>query len=370
MPAEINRVSCPNCASKSVKKSGVRQNRLQSFQRYFCGQCKKTFTLSGEGNAKTYPLRVILGCVSFYNIGHSQAETAGLLNRRFHAEPSQKTISNWIHEYEPVCTFAKLRAGAVRLFGPKEIIESHEFMHNNLPYKFMVHRAKMELLFRDERYNNKFSDITRLEKPLKQYFAKITSKEFPRHIFAPKEEEEKLDRSSQVRYETLPFVKKGKNNLANRLCGLALNLAKSNKERHGAVQEFMLTNDSSTVACEVPVYLTNDDIAYFRQRGFEMPFPEEQKTPITGHIDVVQVRNGQVHILDYKPEAQKINAVNQLTTYALALASRTKLMVKDFLCAWFDDQNYYEFAPLHAVYRKRERQTPEARALAMPSSLP
>lgn len=356
MPAEINIVSCPNCASGNVKKSGVRGNRLQSFQRYFCGQCKKTFTLSGDGVAKTYPLRVILNAVSLYNKGHSQAETAELLGRRFHAKPSQKTISNWLGEYGTICTFGKLRGKAIKLFSPKEIIEAHEFMHNNLPYKFQVHRAKMELLFKDGRYNNGFSDITRLEKPLKEYFAKIRGEKFPHHIFAPKsEEQEKLDRSSQIGFETLPFVRKSKNNLANRLCGLALNLARSNRERHGAVQDFMLTNDSSTVACEVPVYLTNDDIAYFRARGFEMPFPQEQKTPITGHIDVVQVRNGQIRILDYKPEAEKINAVNQLTTYALALASRTKLMVRDFRCAWFDEENYYEFAPLHAVYEKREK---------------
>ncbi len=362
MPAEINGISCPNCASGNVKKSGVRGNRLQSFQRYFCRECKKTFTLSGDGGGKTFPLRVVLNAVSLYNKGHSQAQTAELLGRRFHAKPSQKTISNWLGEYGGVCTFAKLRAGAVELFEPKEIMEVHEFMHNNLPYRFMVHRAKMELLFRDTRYNNKFSDIGRLEKPLKGYFAKIPTQKFPHHIFAPKGEEEKLERSSQIGFETLPFVKKSKNNLANKLCGLALNLARSNRERHGVVQEFMLTNDSSTVACEVPVYLTNDDIAYFNGRGFVMPFPVSQKTPITGHIDVVQVRNGQIHILDYKPEAGKVNAVNQLTTYALALASRTKLMVRDFRCAWFDDQNYYEFAPLHAVYEKREKQAPAVTA--------
>jgi hypothetical protein len=28
---------------------------------------------------------------------------------------------------------------------------------------------------------------------------------------------------------------------------------------------------------------------------------------------------------------------------ALALASRTKLAVKDFKCVWFDEKNYFEF---------------------------
>jgi len=37
---------------------------------------------------------------------------------------------------------------------------------------------------------------------------------------------------------------------------------------------------------------------------------------------------------------------------AAALASRTKLAVKRFKCAWFDDKHYYGFFPLHAVYRR------------------
>jgi ATP-dependent exoDNAse (exonuclease V) beta subunit len=100
--------------------------------------------------------------------------------------------------------------------------------------------------------------------------------------------------------------------------------------------------------------LTNDDIVYFRKRGFILEF-NNYKTPITGHIDILQIRNGLIHILDYKPDADKTEAVQQLTLYALALASRTKLALKDFKAAWFDENNYYEFFPLHAVYPKKEK---------------
>jgi len=40
---------------------------------------------------------------------------------------------------------------------------------------------------------------------------------------------------------------------------------------------------------------------------------------------------------------------NQLPAYALALASRTGLAVRDFKCAWFDGRECFEFFPLHAV---------------------
>ncbi|MEK6827874.1 MAG: hypothetical protein AABX78_00845, partial [Nanoarchaeota archaeon] len=67
----------------------------------------------------------------------------------------------------------------------------------------------------------------------------------------------------------------------------------------------------------------------------------------------LQIRNGSIIILDYKPNANKAEAAQQLTLYALALASRTKLALRDFKCAWFDESNYFEFFPLHAVYEKR-----------------
>ena len=82
-----------------------------------------------------------------------------------------------------------------------------------------------------------------------------------------------------------------------------------------------------------------------------MTLPESSK-PITGHIDVVQMRNGLIHLLDYKPNARQIDPVNQLVVYALAFASRTRLPVKVFKCAWFDEKDYFEFFPLQAVKAK------------------
>ena len=72
---------------------------------------------------------------------------------------------------------------------------------------------------------------------------------------------------------------------------------------------------------------------------------------LTGHIDFVQVRNGAVHLLDYKPNAKNEKPIEQLTLYALALSRLTGLSLYDFKCAWFDEENYYEFFPLHVVYK-------------------
>lgn len=64
----------------------------------------------------------------------------------------------------------------------------------------------------------------------------------------------------------------------------------------------MLVNDSVTVAVEIPIYLTATDLAYYRHHGFDLNFDAEV---VTGHIDFLQIRNGWLHILDYKPGARK-----------------------------------------------------------------
>ncbi len=67
---------------------------------------------------------------------------------------------------------------------------------------------------------------------------------------------------------------------------------------------------------------------------------------ITGHIDFLQVRNGAVHILDYKPDARTNKPIAQLAIYALALTRLVPgLKLFDIKCAWFNEEEYCEFFP-------------------------
>src|SRR3972149_9302911 len=83
----------------------------------------------------------------------------------------------------------------------------------------------------------------------------------------------------------------------------------------------MLTNDSVTVAVEIPIWLTENDItALEKQHGIELvPQVGAAERSITGHIDFLQVRNGAVHILDYKPDARTNKPIAQPAIYALPL---------------------------------------------------
>ena len=75
---------------------------------------------------------------------------------------------------------------------------------------------------------------------------------------------------------------------------------------------------------------------------------------LTGHIDLLQVRNGQIHILDYKPNAEKERPIEQLTLYAMALSRLTGLRLYEFKCAWFDEKDYFEFYPLHILHKPKK----------------
>ena len=104
----------------------------------------------------------------------------------------------------------------------------------------------------------------------------------------------------------------------------------------------MLANDSVTVAIEVPIWLTATDIkALEAEHGVSLGAGNS----ITGHIDFVQVRNGAVHILDYKPDARTNKPIAQLTVYALALSRLTGIKLFDIKCAWFNENEYCEFFP-------------------------
>lgn len=339
MPKQIN---CKNCNSINIVKRGFAKNKLQNLQKYQCKNCNSIFTLE-QTKGRTYPLKVVLNAISTYNLGNSLEKTSETINKKYSLTIAAKTISNWLNQYKHICAFSRLRRQALKHCNPKNIIHKKPLSHIQ-PYAFKYHKAKLDILTNE---NPKFNS-------LKSYLEKINSKEFPHHIFTyNKSNNLDSQRASQLKFSHLKISLLEKQNQANELAKLALNLSSSNKERHQAVQDFFLINDSTTIAAEVPVYLTNWDAGYYRnQNGFNFPLSDCQ-TPITGHIDILQIRKGLMHILDYKPEAQKQNPTEQLTIYALALSRKLNLPIKDFKAAWFDENSYFEFFPLHVVYAKK-----------------
>ena len=335
-------IACPGCHSPKIRKKGLKKNKSGNLQKYQCRQCARFFTLKKSPHA--YPMWSVLKALSLYSQGYSLSQVSQVLAKIQKKPVPPSTVSAWLKKYDALLTYRKLRKEALHLYKPKDVLFTRPLQHRQV-YHFKYHKAKLRLL---PRLNPLIPG--RVFTQLTNYLQKIPTPAFPHHIFGGLRGEEK--RSSQLRFKTLEFLRRETTNQANRLAELALQSVTSNYQRHYALQEFMLLNDTSTVAVEIPVYLTKHDVGYFLERNFRLPL-EGQATPITGHIDILQVRNNLLHVLDYKPEAAKVNPVPQLTLYALALASRLQIPVRQLKVAWFDDKDYFEFFPLHAVYGRR-----------------
>ena len=95
------------------------------------------------------------------------------------------------------------------------------------------------------------------------------------------------------------------------------------------------------MAIEVPVYLQPNELTKQEQATYGLNL----NAPLSGHIDILQVRFNKIHILDYKSDAKHSDklAADQIFLYTLALSKRTKIPLKKFICAYFDDKNYFQF---------------------------
>jgi hypothetical protein len=197
--------------------------------------------------------------------------------RRFRANVPHSTIHSWIRQFTPICTFAKLRSRYSP--DPDEVIHSRLFTHKQ-QYKFAFHRLKTNIFCK------------RLLPQLRRYLWWVTDN-CPNHLF----QESSSARCSDANLPalTLQLVRKDTN--AIELARLALILCKRNRDRHETIQNFMLANDSATIAVEIPVFLHPHEARDLQLAG-----------ALTGHIDVLQVRGNRVWILDYKPEARKESA--------------------------------------------------------------
>ena len=340
---------CPYCLSTDFVKRGLRKNKNQTVQLYLCRNfgCGRTFTAQ-DIKGKHFPLHIIIESMSYYNLGFSLEQTCGIIKKKFGVAPEAATLSDWLNEYKSLCRYERLRPYAIKMCPPKDTIEVVTMAHRQL-YRFRYHRPKTILMLEEFKNHNLA--------PLKEYLDNISS-ETPHQYFQDGE------RMSEIRskFDKADMVVRSKTNFANRLADFVLQSVPENKQRHEELQRFMIANDSCTVATEVPVYIRREDIEHM-ENVLKFKILEEgdlieikgdknlRKMPklLTGHIDFIQIRNGQVHLLDYKPNASKEKPIEQLTWYALAMSRLTGLRIFNFVCAWFDEKDYYQFYPLHVV---------------------
>jgi ATP-dependent exoDNAse (exonuclease V) beta subunit len=329
-----------------ITRKGVRKKKLEIVQLWRCSACKRTFTPGPQAlRNKTYPLRIVLQALTFYDLGYSLPETAKRLKSKTGRAISPSTIATWIGAHKAHTTFRRLRAEAKSIYPPVQTIRSIKLYHRQI-YAFAYHRSKLTLLYRNAQHR-RFT-------PLAEFLQSVPTS-CPHDLF--RRDDDPKARASQAQpafADISKLIITRKENTATETAALIIPAVGNNKLRHETLQNFMLANDSCTVAVEIPIWLTEDEITELETRyAIELaPRIGDAARSITGHIDFLQVRNDAVHILDYKPDARTNKPVAQLAIYALALTIRVPgLKLFDIKCAWFNEEEYNEFFP-RTLFRK------------------
>jgi len=344
---------CPHCNSAKIFRKGSRAKKLENVPLYYCRACYRRFTPGPRAlRGKTYPVGEILEALTAYNRGYSLEEVSRRLSSRYGHDISPSTISRWLSTHAGITTYRRLRARGLGLFAPPQIIRIIKLYHAQV-YEFGYHRAKLAFL-RQGTLDDRRAGDTRFA-PLADFLERVP-RICPHELF----KRDDGPRASALSHDFLildRLVVTEKTNTATDAAAVIIPSVGSNRDRHPKLQRYMLANDSVTIAVEIPIWLGEDDVAALEEKYRITLVPKEPIDPanaggghkprfITGHIDFLQVRNGAIHILDYKPDARTNKPFAQLTIYALALTRLVPgLKLFDIKCAWFNENCYNEFFP-------------------------
>lgn len=347
---------CPYCNSLRLIKKGTRQKKLERIPLLRCRACGRTFAPGPRAvRNKTYPVNEILEALTLYDRGNTLEETAAKISSRHGHAVAPSTISRWLSQHPSLTTYHRLRDRGRRLFTPTQVIRSHKLYHRQV-YEFAYHRAKLAFLrdgsLDEKRAGTRFS--TARFAALADFLESVPTA-CPHDLFRRDEAARGSQLDPAFLHDGPGRIVMSRRNAATETAALVLPTVGTNYERHPKLQKFMLANDSVTVAVEVPIWLAERDIVAIERRWGVTLAPRTGSEPrvITGHIDFLQVRNGAIHILDYKPDARTNKPFAQLTIYALALSHLTGIPLFDFKCAWFNETDYCEFFPRTILARSR-----------------
>lgn len=341
-------LKCPYCKGTDFVKAGFRKKKFEKVQLFYCKHCHKKFTPLIT-KSKTYPISIILKSLILYSQFLEPEEISERINQEHGLKINPATIFSWIKEYQRFTPFQRMRGYLKEKMKNNKIdlmdmVVEQRLFHKQI-YDFKYHRWKTEILLQEDFKNYKLRAV-------RDYLELIVA-ECPHQTF--KESDLRASEFKNIfNLDGVRFVKK--KNRANEMANFVMQAIANNKERHLWLEDFVLFCDSTSIATEVPVLLEKDDIDHFQTMlNFNVPLKLKEGEVITGHIDILQLRNGTIHILDFKPNVNRAKPIHQLTLYALALSRLTGLRLYNFKCAWFNHEDYFEFFPLHVVYKKKRR---------------
>jgi transposase-like protein len=271
---------CLYCTSPNIVRAGKRYKQHEILQRWYCHRCAVSFTPRIAGKGSTYPLKVILETLCHFYRGHTIHRTSDYIRRRFGLTIHPRTISRWIAEHRGLTAYARLRDRVNAQVPPHRLIHSTRLHHKQV-YMYRTHRGKLDLITRTREHQS--------FQPIADYLTDM-AENCPHHLFQATESTGNRASQGKAPFNLDAVEIKAKRNYACHIADQVLQTVTNNKRRHDEIQRFMLITDSVTVAVEVPIILTPDDITHMQRiLGFHIPI--ETDTTLTGHIDVLQIRN-------------------------------------------------------------------------------
>ncbi|MHA2397430.1 MAG: hypothetical protein ACXADU_00895 [Promethearchaeota archaeon] len=209
------------------------------------------------------------------------------------------------------------------------------YIHQNIPYAFnwnKVHHKEIytQITSNREELNN-----------LKEHFKLVYKGLIPNNLFNSRE----LPRVSQFKIKGIKtaFIRSFSKKLirtgkiksfdsSSRLPQFVQKVMENYRENqfpgepgHEPILKNILIKDKSSIAIEVPIW------------------KEAPNKLITGHVDLVQVEDGVVKVIDYKPEGNFLLSLPQVAIYGYLLKS--KLKINNLKCVSFNKNEAWEYNP-------------------------
>ena len=158
-------------------------------------------------------------------------------------------------------SYRRLRDAGRRRFPPEQTIRSIKLYHRQV-YRYAFHRPKLEML-RESDEHQRFAPLAN--------FLEAIPLICPHALFRTEDAGGRASQAQPAFADVGRIIVNRKENAATRAAALVIPTVGDNRRRHDRLQQFMLANDSVTIAVEVPIWLTEDDIAALEKKhGIEL----------------------------------------------------------------------------------------------------
>lgn len=301
-------MNCTYCGNKDVIKAGLRNTRQGPIQKYYCKTCKRYFSDKTQPYTQ-YPFHIMMHALQLYNQGYPLAQVKTLVGKKYRYSPPVRTMYSWIARYKQDLSFLPLRKKYS--LQPDDLTTTHRLFHQQI-YPFTYHHLKL--------------NIASKKLPQLRRYINWVERNLPTKMFLSG------PRASQAKTEYQVKTKK-KIHPATTLTNYALTIKKKQQSAHESVEEFFLLNDATTVCIELPVFLNPKESSMFTIDA-----------PLTGHVDLIQIKENNLYIMDYKPNLRHPEKYSdQLLAYKEAIHHRTRIPKDDIIPAAFNHHSYYEY---------------------------